>query len=56
MSTGLGALNQQGGEIEKRMQAWSDSILGLGVTKAAGAAEGMALGALTGGGGGGGGS
>ena len=39
MSTGLGALSQQGGEIEKRMQAWSDSILGKGFTTAAQAAE-----------------
>ena len=45
MSTGLGALSQQGGEIEKRMQAWSDSILGKGITSAVSSAESAGLGA-----------
>jgi len=55
LNVGLEALGKQTDMSQQRMQNWSDSILGLGVTKAAGAAEGMALGALTGGGGGGGG-
>ena len=57
-SQGLSAYGQNADLSAQRLKNWSDSILGLGVTKAAGAAEGMALGGLTGmmsGGGGGGG-
>ena len=43
VSTGLGALGQEQGANAERMQNWSNSILGLGVTKAAGYGEGLGL-------------
>jgi hypothetical protein len=46
LNTGLGALGQQQGAVQQRIQNWNDSILGLGTTTAAGAAEGFALGKI----------
>ena len=53
-STGLGALGQEQGATAQRMQNWSDSILGRGITTAVSAAETYALGGMSGGGGAGG--
>ena len=50
-STGLGALGQEQGATAQRMQNWSDSILGKGITTAVSAAETYALGGMGGGGG-----
>lgn len=47
LTTGLGALNQQAEMSQQRMQNWSDSILGLGVTKTAGFGVGAGLSALS---------
>lgn len=52
LSTGLSATGQNAEMSQQQMENWANSILGLGTTKAAGAAEGAAIGALTGGGGG----
>jgi hypothetical protein len=49
MSTGLGALGQEQGATAQRMQNWSDSILGKGITTAVSAAETYALGGMGGG-------
>ena len=45
LTTGLGALNQQAEMSQQRMQNWSDSIFGKGITTAAAAGEAYALGA-----------
>jgi hypothetical protein len=44
LSTGLGALGQEQEAVQQRMQAWSDSILGRGITTAVAAGESYALG------------
>ena len=44
LSQGLGALGQEQGATAQRMQNWSDSILGRGITTAVSAAETYALG------------
>ena len=44
LSQGLGALGQEQGATQQRMQNWSDSILGRGITTAVSAAETYALG------------
>jgi hypothetical protein len=49
LSTGLSAYGQQEQADAARMQNWSDSILGLGVTHAVGAGISAGLKALTGG-------
>ena len=46
INTGLSAYNQQAEMSQQRMQNWSDSIFGLGITKAAGFGLGAGLGAL----------
>jgi hypothetical protein len=43
MSTGIGALGNQVDASQMQMQNWSNSILGLGITKAAGAGIGSAI-------------
>jgi hypothetical protein len=43
-STGLSSLNMQEAADARRMQNWSDSILGRGITTAVAAGEGYALG------------
>jgi len=43
LQTGMNALNQQVQFSADQMQNWSNSILGLGVTKAIGGAEGAAM-------------
>jgi hypothetical protein len=45
MSTGLGALNQQQESVNDRMEAWSNSILGKGITSGVAAAESAGMGA-----------
>jgi hypothetical protein len=48
LSTGLGALGQEQGASQQRMENWSNSILGLGLTKGAGFAEGLGLSGIAG--------
>ena len=48
LSQGLGALGQEQGATAERMQNWSNSILGLGLTKGAGFLEGMGLSGIAG--------
>ena len=46
LGTGLGAYQQQADMSQTRMQNWANSIFGMGITGAAGAAEGFALGKI----------
>jgi hypothetical protein len=48
VGTGLGALGQQEQADARRMENWSNSILGLGLTKGAGFLEGMGLSGIAG--------
>lgn len=48
LSQGLGALSQEQGATAERMQNWSNSILGMGLAKGAGFAEGMGLSSIAG--------
>ena len=45
MSTGLGALGMEQGAVQQRIQNWSDSILGKGITSGVASAESAGLGA-----------
>jgi hypothetical protein len=46
LGTALGAYNQNAQMSQQQMENWSNSILGMGTTTAAGAAEGFALGKI----------
>lgn len=48
LSTGLGALGQEQGAVQQRMQNWQNSILGKGITGAAQAGESFATGGVGG--------
>jgi hypothetical protein len=48
LGTGLGALGQEQGAVEQRIQNWSQSILGKGITGAVQAGESFATGGLSG--------
>ncbi len=45
VSTGLGSLQMEQGAVQQRIQNWSDSIFGRGLTTAAATGEALALGA-----------
>jgi hypothetical protein len=47
-STGLSALGAEQGAVDQRMENWSESILGRGITGAVSSAETMGLGAAGG--------